>query len=303
MIPNMSTSPTPDSTSIPGDAGCTLFCVDDDVPDETIELISDACRHRDVACVVVDAPRFDFDPGARAAPGDLVYRPAVSRHAQIVEQHLLTPGVGSFYPTVDDAWFATTNPVGAFARAGVPVPRSIVCATTDRSRLAEYVERLGGLPIVVKVGGYEGGIGVMIVESVRQLHPLIDYLVHDGTAPLLLTFVPDAVHWRLVVVGDRVVVGHRSDHSDDDFRSAAPADPGDDISAPPKAACDAALRATAAIHREHAGCDVLVHPSGRVYLLEANYPCYFPQAQRSTGVDIAGAMVDHLLTKAAPLST
>jgi hypothetical protein len=302
MIPSMPIAIATDSTSIPVDEERALFCVDDGVPDETIELIADACRDRDVACVVVDASRFDFDPGARAAPGDLVYRPAVSRHAQIVEQHLITPGVGTFYPTIDDAWFATTNPVGAFARAGIPVPRSIVCATTDRARIASYVERLGGLPIVVKVGGDEGGIGVMIVETVRQLHPLLDYLVHNGAAPLLLAFVPDAVHWRVVVVGNRVVAGHRSDHPDDDFRSAAPADSSDDLSSLPTAACDAALRATAAIRREHAGCDVLIHPSGRVYLLEANYPCYFPQAQHSTGVDIAGAMVDHLLAKAAPLS-
>jgi hypothetical protein len=42
--------------------------------------------------------------------------------------------------------------------------------------------------------------------------------------------------------------------------------------------------------------DVLQHPSGRFYLLEANFPCYFGHAQEN-GQDIAGAIVDHLLDK------
>lgn len=277
----------------------TLFCVDVDVPDETISLVDDACRARGIGFVVVDALAYDFEPGARAAPGDLVYRPAVSGHAQDVEQHLIGPGVGTFYPTLDDVWFATTNPVGRFASAGVPVPRSVVCATTDRTRLAGYVDRLGGLPVVVKVGGMEGGVGVMLAETVPQLHALVDYLVHEGTMPRLLAFVPDAIHWRLVVVGDRVVASYRNPVPGGDFRSTAPDDPADYAAEPPPAAVDAALLATRAIRREHAGCDVLVHPSGRVYLLEANFPCYFPQAQLATGVDVAGAMVDHLLSKAA----
>ena len=58
-----------------------------------------------------------------------------------------------------------------------------------------------------------------------------------------------------------------------------------------------AVSAVQAIRRELGGVDILEHPSGRLYLLEANFPCYFPQAQVVAGIDVAGAMVDHLLTK------
>ena len=280
-----------------------MFCVDDGVPAETIGLMLKACVERQIEFTTVDARAFDFEADQRCVPGDLLYRPAVSTHAQRVEQHLIGPGVGTFYPTVEDAWFATTNSAEALARTGVPLARTIPCATIDRQRIGRYVERLGGLPIVVKVGGFEGGMGVMIAETMRQLLPLLDYLIGVGGTPLLISFVPDAVHWRLVVVGDAVVASYRNVIDDDDFRTYAGADPSDYEAAPPPAAIDAALLATRAIRRQHSGCDVLEHASGRVYVLEANFPCYFPQAQSIAGVDIAGAMVDHLLARAAPHSS
>ena len=42
--------------------------------------------------------------------------------------------------------------------------------------------------------------------------------------------------------------------------------------------------------------DVLEHPSGRLYLLEANSPCYFPQAEEY-GADVAGALLEYLLSQ------
>lgn len=277
-----------------------LFCIDDGVPEETIGLMLRACVERDIEFVRIAAPTFNFESDERCLQGDLLYRPAVSALAQRVEQHLITEGVGSFYPMISDAWFASTNPMLAFARAGVPISRSIPCATVERDRIDRYVDRLGGLPVVVKVDGYEGGTGVMIAETKRQLYPLLDYLVGTGNMPTISAFVDDATHWRLIVVGDRVVASYRNTQLSDDFRTFAGSDVTDYSLQPPPDAVEAALMATRAIRREHSGCDVLEHPSGRVYLLEANYPCYFPQAQRIAGVDIAGAMVDHLIKRATP---
>ena len=48
---------------------------------------------------------------------------------------------------------------------------------------------------------------------------------------------------------------------------------------------------------EFAGVDLLEHPSGRIYLLASNFPCYFAQAQQVAGVDVAGAMIEHLAAK------
>lgn len=48
---------------------------------------------------------------------------------------------------------------------------------------------------------------------------------------------------------------------------------------------------------EFAGVDILEDSAGRVFFLEANFPCYYPHAQLHGGVDIAGQMVDFLAAK------
>ena len=48
-------------------------------------------------------------------------------------------------------------------------------------------------------------------------------------------------------------------------------------------------------------CASSAQPRRRLYLLEANFPCYYAQAQLKGGVDVAGAMVDYLLSQAGAL--
>ena len=74
------------------------------------------------------------------------------------------------------------------------------------------------------------------------------------------------------------------------------------MATPPDGLEELAVRAVHSIRREFGGVDVLEHPSGRLYLLEANFPCYFGQAQDVIGVDIAGAMVEELQAKAARIA-
>jgi glutathione synthase/RimK-type ligase-like ATP-grasp enzyme len=61
---------------------------------------------------------------------------------------------------------------------------------------------------------------------------------------------------------------------------------------------EAALAAVMAELLEFAGVDVPEDPGGRPWVLQANFPCYFPQAQLVAGVDVAGAMVEFLVAKA-----
>ena len=49
------------------------------------------------------------------------------------------------------------------------------------------------------------------------------------------------------------------------------------------------------------GFDILVHASGRHYLLEANFPCYFALPETIAGVDVSGALVEHLVAKSRRL--
>lgn len=280
----------------------TFYCVDDGCPNETISLLAEACVARDVTYEVVEAQSFRFESQTRARAGDLLFRPAVSMAATRVEQFLYDEGVATLYQEPHDIWFGAIASPLHHQRMGVPIPRTFFCTTADRSILRSYVERLGGFPVVVKLQGYSGGLGVIRSDSWESLFPLIEYLVHQGSAPLLCSYVPDAVHWRVVVVGDQAIASYRNTKELDDFRTYAGTDLVDYPEEVPKRLGELAVRATSVLRRELGGVDILEHASGRLYVLEANFPCYFAQAQLVRGTDIAGVIVEHLLCKAARLN-
>ncbi len=279
-----------------------FICIDDGVPPETPNLLRSACQVRDVPFQSVDPRTFEFREESRLGSGDILFRPAVSVLAQRVEQFLYGPGTATFYADPDDVYFATTNPVLLHERVGLPLPRNFPCHTKDRTVLRSYVERLGGLPVVVKVMGGSRGIGVMTATTLPALFSLVDYLFNLGVTPYLMAYVGDAVHWRVVVVGDRAVAAYRNTTDEDDFRTYAGSSLADYFAEVRPDLAALSVRAVQGIRRETGGVDLLEHPSGRLYLLEANFPCYFPQAQLVAGIDIAGMMVDHLIAKSRVLN-
>ena len=280
-----------------------FHCIDHGVPEETIALLRNACAHRDIEFVAIDAGTFDFSAARRLGHGDLLYRPAASALAIRVEQLLQGAGVASFYCDALGPFLDCLNGPLLFERAGLPIPRTIYAATPDRDLLRRAVERLGGFPIVAKWLGHSSGVAVLRVDSLPALFSLMDYAGSGANPPLLMECIADATHFRLIVIGDRAVAAYRNAQQIDDFRSAGSDDPADyRIEIDPEMA-RVAVAATEALGIEMAGVDILRAPDGRLALLEANVPCYYPQAQLVTGVDIAGMMLDHLTRKAQALAS
>ena len=58
-----------------------------------------------------------------------------------------------------------------------------------------------------------------------------------------------------------------------------------------------ALRATVAVGADYAGVDLLPSRDGRIYVLEVNGIPGWKGLQYATGVDVAGAIVDHLVER------
>jgi RimK family alpha-L-glutamate ligase len=63
---------------------------------------------------------------------------------------------------------------------------------------------------------------------------------------------------------------------------------------------DIALRAANAIGTDYAGVDLLPAADGTVYALEVNGIPGWQGVQKATGIDVAGAIVDHLLASMEP---
>jgi len=279
-----------------------FYCVSDGTPGETISLLRTACESREVSFHDIDATRFAFDGDAGLSAGDALYCPAVSSAAARVEQFLWHDRVATFYADPLGPFFSTLGYPLLFQHAGLPIPRSIPIVTPDREGLRAAVQAVGGLPAIVKLLGWEGGVGTLRVDSLPALFSAIDYILAQGQRPFLCAYIDDAVHWRAIVVGSRVVAAYRNVLRADDFLSFAGDDAADYTSEPPGRVADVAILAVQALRLQFGGVDILEHPSGRVYLLEANFPCYFAHAQTTGGIDVAGAMVEHLLQRSRAIT-
>ncbi|MES2948274.1 MAG: hypothetical protein V4858_07010 [Pseudomonadota bacterium] len=105
---------------------------------------------------------------------------------------------------------------------------------------------------------------------------------------------------RLVIVGDHVVATGTHSRLQSDRRILATTMAGNSIlaaSMPSPEAVALALKATRAMRIEFAGVDLRDDEAGRPVVAALHFPCDFADLQHSSGVDIAGAMVDHLVVK------
>jgi len=274
-----------------------FICIDDGVPETTVRLLREACLARGVDFVAVEAGGFDFAADMGLEPGAMLYRPAVSARAALVEQYLWHDRVATFHADPLGPFASTEAYPLLFAQAGLSVPMSLPIVSADPDALARAVAAVGGLPAIVKLFGHEGGTGVIRADSLEGLVSLADFLLAEGRQPWLVAYVKDAVHWRAVVVGERVVANYRNPLRPGDFRSFGGDDPADVFAAPPPGLAPLAIAAVKVLRLAFGGVDVLEHPGGRLYLLEANFPCYFAHAQEVAGIDVAGAMVEHLASR------
>ena len=149
---------------------------------------------------------------------------------------------------------------------------------------------------MVKFNGGEGGVGTLRVDSLAALFSLVDHARSQGLSPALIQYLPDTVHWRVIVVGDRAVASYPNPVPPDDFRSRAPSDPAAYRAPPPPKLAALAVAATHTLGARFGGVDLLYRAEDdQAWILEVNTPCYFAHAQEEGGVDVAGAMLDALL--------
>jgi hypothetical protein len=282
----------------PAASVATFTCVDDTAAPQSAASLQRACRARGGEFRHVFAAEVDPE-AAPLPPGSMLYCVSTTPAAERVTRQLWQPGVVTFHRGPGGPFEVVVDPLRWFTLAGLPVPRFAVIEPGCGADLEAIAESLGGWPLVVKSPGGEGGVGTLRADSPPALRGLLDLLHARGVAPTLMSYVPDALHLRVVVVGDRAVTAYRNPVPDGDFRSRPSADPADYGVPIPTRVASLAVRATHALGLDFAGVDVLLHASGRAYLLEANFPCYFPQAEAHGTADVAGAMVAHLLRRPA----
>ena len=165
----------------------------------------------------------------------------------------------------------------------------------DRKDAVSAIERVGGAPVIIKLLEGTQGIGVMLAPDAKIAEAIIETLQSTGTNVLLQRFVAESKgkDIRAFVIGDRVVAAMRRTASGDEFRSNVHRGGQADAIDIDPAFAEAAVRAAQIMGLRVAGVDMLEGDDGPL-ILEVNSSPGLEGIEGATGLDIAGAVMDHI---------
>jgi len=179
--------------------------------------------------------------------------------------------------------------------AGLPTVETVVC---ERAADAVAAVREFGDAVIKPIFGSMGhGI-------VRVSDPDVAFRVAKTLETTRAVFyVQRAVDhggrdYRLFVIGGRVLAAIERRAAEGDWRSNVARGAAAVPFEAPAGWQELAVRAAAAIEADYAGVDLLQSRDGRVFVLEVNGIPGWEGLQRATGVDVAGAIVQHVEARA-----
>ncbi|WP_301387897.1 ATP-grasp domain-containing protein [Thalassolituus sp. UBA2590] len=276
-----------------------LIIISDEPEEDLTEQLVAAAHAHELKPIIIEPALFDHVEPPVLNHGDLLYRVAITHESCVIEQQLVHPGVATCYRDALGAFLIWDNQTLFLARNGIETPRTFHAMTTDREELKRRVEALGGLPVIFKVPGKSLGVGVVRVDNWPTFYSVADALESaHGQYVHLMACVEPAEHWRMLVVNGEVAAAYQNIPQEGDFRTCVDEDKKECFTTPPpESAKQLAIDACAVLGLEFGGVDVLVHTSGREYVLEVNFPCYFAHPKHAIDLDVADHLVRHLKQK------
>jgi RimK family alpha-L-glutamate ligase len=182
------------------------------------------------------------------------------------------------------------------AQAGLPTPETVVCEGVDDAMAA--VAAMGDVIIKPLFGSMGHGLvrvsdpdtALRVVRALAQVRSVFYVqraLDHRGRDV------------RAFVIGGRVLAAIERQAPPDDWRSNVSRGARPRACALPDEWARLAIRAAAAIGADYAGVDLLRDANGSVFVLEVNGIPGWQGLQAATGVDVAGAVIDHVVARVA----
>jgi RimK family alpha-L-glutamate ligase len=178
--------------------------------------------------------------------------------------------------------------------AGLPTPDTVVCERMADAMAA--VRDMGDVVIkpifgslghgMVRVSDPDVALRVLqALDEVRAVFYVQRAIDHGGRDV------------RVFVVGGRVIGAIERVAPAGEWRTNVARGAQTRVCDLPPAWADMALRAAAAVSADYAGIDLLPARDGAVYVLEVNGIPGWQGLQQATGVDVAGAIVDHVIAR------
>jgi len=176
--------------------------------------------------------------------------------------------------------------------AGLDTPETVVCERIDDAMAA--VREMGD--VIVKPLFGSMGHGMVRVSDPETAFRVFRALELARTVFYLQRVVEHAgCDVRAFVVGNRVIAAIERRARDGGWRTNISLGGEARATDLPSAWSELALTAARAVGADYAGVDLLPASDGTIHVLEVNGIPGWSGAQKATSVDIAGAIVDHLI--------
>jgi RimK family alpha-L-glutamate ligase len=189
--------------------------------------------------------------------------------------------------TVDKFWTSTL-----LEQCGIPTPETIVCEDPEQASQAFRLLQ----DVIVKPLFGSMGLGMVRVQDEEMAYRVFRTIEQiRGVYYLQRTIEHEGADVRAFVLGGTVIaaierrsIGWRTNLARGG--TARPVTLADSTRA-------LALRAAAAVGADYAGVDLLTGRDGRTYVLEVNGIPGWKGLQETTGLDVAGALIEYLAAR------
>ncbi|MAI72959.1 MAG: 30S ribosomal protein S6--L-glutamate ligase [Rhodopirellula sp.] len=269
--------------------------------------LKEAASKRGHKVKVLDTLRFSID--LEKGEPDLYYR-----SKSLSDYDAIVPRIGAsitYFGTAVVRQFEQMDVFSAASSAGIANSRDKLRCLQILSRHAigipettfvrekrdvlPAIERVGGVPIIIKLLEGTQGVGVILAESVKIAEAIIETLQSTRQNVLIQKFVSESKgkDIRAFVVGDRVVAAIRRVAQGQEFRSNVHRGGRTERVILDETYCQTAVRCTQIMGLRVAGVDMLESDEGP-QVMEVNSSPGLEGIEACTQLDIAGAIVDYI---------
>lgn len=176
----------------------------------------------------------------------------------------------------------------------IPVPDTVF--VNSSAGFNNAVNRLGGVPVVVKQVSSRQGEGVILVDSDRSVQSVSRDHLDKRSGLLVQRFIHPAGRrdLRVLIVGGKTVGAIELRPGKGDFRAnfhLGGESRAKDISPELE---EIALKSADAVGLEIAGVDIIIDQNSGINVIEVNYSPGFRGFEAATGIDVAGCIIEYV---------
>ncbi|MGL5599743.1 MAG: 30S ribosomal protein S6--L-glutamate ligase [Silvania sp.] len=185
------------------------------------------------------------------------------------------------------------------ARQGIDLPITGIAHSPDDT--SDLIDMVGGAPLVVKLVEGTQGIGVVLAETRQAAESVVDAFRGLNAHILVQEYIQEAKgrDIRCLVVGDEVVAAIERQAKEGDFRSNLHRGGVARVAEITEREREIALKSAHTLGLDIAGVDILRADRGPL-VMEVNASPGLEGIESTTGVDVAGKMIDWIERHATP---